>query len=153
MAQHVQIVLKHDVDHLGSTGDVVRVKPGFARNYLVPAGLASMATHANIKQFEHLKAIAQARAAKQLDQATGLAAALAEVTIRIEKQAGEEGKLYGSVTSTDVDAALMEKGYDIDKRKLVMPEEAIKAVGTYEVGMKLPSGVTAAFKLEVVAEA
>lgn len=152
MAQHVQIVLKADVEHLGSTGDVVRVKPGYARNYLVPRGFASMATHANIKQFEHLKALAQARAAKQLDQATGLAAALAEVTIKIQKQAGEEGKLYGSVTSSDVDTALQSKGYDIDKRKLVMPDEAIKAVGIYDIGLKLPSGVVASFKLEVEAE-
>jgi large subunit ribosomal protein L9 len=129
MASTVEVVLKDNLQHLGSIGDVVRVRRGYARNFLLPRGLAVVASRGNVRQIEHEKAI-QAQ--------------------RIAKLRGEDGKLFGSVTSNDVLEGLKAKGVDdVDKKKLVMPEQTIKEVGSYEVGVKLPYGLTATVKLEV----
>jgi len=152
MAQHLQVVLKQDVDHLGTTGEVVRVRPGFARNYLMPRGMACVATRANIKEIEHEKKLAQARAVREKEQARGLAEAMANVSLSIAKPAGEGGRLYGSVTAMEVGALLEEKGYAVDRRKLGMPAEHIKEVGSYSIGVRLAGGVEASFTLEVIAE-
>lgn len=152
MATHVQVVLKEDVDNLGSTGELVRVRPGYARNYLLPRGLAVIATDANVKQIEHERKLAVARAAKVKQEAQGVAAALSEVTIKLAKQAGEEGKLYGSVTAAEIAAALKSKGYTVDKKKIAMPAEPIRQLGIYEVSTKLAPEVVAKLKVEVVPE-
>ena len=119
------------------------------RNYLIPRGLAVMATRSNLKQVEHEKAVQVQRAAKLRGGQEKLIADLQKVVLMVAKEAGDDGKLYGSVTSADVFEALEAKKIDVDKRKLIMPEKAIKEVGSYEVGVKFPYGLTAKFKLEV----
>ncbi|HET6416433.1 MAG TPA: 50S ribosomal protein L9 [Polyangiales bacterium] len=151
MASTVEVVLKDNLEHLGSIGDVVRVRRGYARNFLLPRGLAVVASRGNVRQIEHEKAIQAQRIAKLRSEQEKIVAELAKVTVMIAKEAGEDGKLFGSVTSNDVIDGLIAKGVDveIDKRKLVMPPQPIKEVGSYEVGLKLPYGLTAIVKLEV----
>jgi len=148
MAANVNVVLRADVENLGATGDVVRVKPGYARNFLVPRGLASIATRANVKQIEHEKEIARQKLAKLRAEQEKIAAELEKVVVMIAKEAGDEGKLFGSVTAADVAEGLARKGYEVDKKKLVVPDH-IKEVGTYEVIVKLQQGVQAKLRLEV----
>jgi large subunit ribosomal protein L9 len=151
MASTVEVVLKDNLEHLGSIGDVVRVRRGYARNFLLPRGLAVVASRGNVRQIEHEKAIQAQRIAKLRSEQEKIVAELAKVTVMIAKEAGEDGKLFGSVTSNDVIDGLAAKGVDveIDKRKLVMPPQPIKEVGSYEIGLKLPYGLTAILKLEV----
>ena len=151
MASSVEIVLKENLEHLGSIGDVVRVRRGYARNYLLPRGLAVVASRGNVRQIEHEKAIQAQRIAKLREEQEKIVAQLAKVTVMIAKEAGDDGKLFGSVTSNDVIDGLKAKGVemDIDKKKRVMPAQTIKEVGSYEIGVKLPYGLTATVKLEV----
>jgi len=151
MASTVEVVLKENLEHLGSIGEVVKVRRGYARNYLLPRGLAVVASRANVKQVEHEKAVQAQRVAKLRSEQEKIVAELAAVTVMVAKEAGEDGKLFGSVTSNDVLDGLKAKGVEIEieKKKLVMPEKAIKEVGSYEVGVKLPYGLTAIIKLEV----
>lgn len=155
MASTVQVVLKENLEHLGSIGDVVRVRRGYARNYLLPRGLAVVASRGNVRQVEHEKAVQAQRAEKLRAEQEDVVAQLAEVTVMVAKEAGEDGKLFGSVTSNDVLEGLRAKGVDVelDKRKLVMPPKPIKEVGSYEVGVKLPYGLTAIVKVEVKTKA
>ncbi|MGB5284070.1 MAG: 50S ribosomal protein L9 [Polyangiales bacterium] len=151
MASTVQIVLKENLEHLGSIGDVVRVRRGYARNFLLPRGLAVVASRGNVRQIEHEKNIQEQRIAKLRAEQEKIVAALAKVTVMVAKEAGEDGKLFGSVTSNDVLDGLKAKGVEVevDKKKLVMPAETIKEVGSYEIGVKLLYGLTATVKLEV----
>lgn len=149
MASTVEVVLKENLEHLGSIGDVVRVRRGYARNLLLPRGLAVVASRGNVRQIEHEKAIQAQRIAKLRDEQEAVVAELAKITLMVAKEAGEDGKLFGSVTSIDVLEGLEAKGVTVDKKKLVMPAQAIKEVGSYEVGVKLPYGLTATVKLEV----
>jgi large subunit ribosomal protein L9 len=150
MASTVEVVLKDNLKHLGSIGDVVRVRRGYARNFLLPRGLAVVASRGNVRQIEHEKAIQAQRIAKLRSAQEEVVLELGKVTVMIAKEAGEDGKLFGSVTSNDVLEGLKAKGIDnVDKKKLVMPAEIIKEVGSYEVGVKLPYGLTATVKLEV----
>ena len=151
MASVVEVVLKENLEHLGSIGDVVRVRRGYARNYLLPRGLAVVASRGNVRQIEHEKAIQAQRIAKLRGEQEAIVNELQKVTIMVAKEAGEDGKLFGSVTSNDVLDGLAAKGVEIevDKKKLVMPDQPIKEVGSYEVGVKLPYGLTAMIKLEV----
>jgi large subunit ribosomal protein L9 len=151
MASTVEVVLKENLDHLGSIGDVVKVRRGYARNYLLPRGLAVVASRGNVKQVEHEKAVQAQRIAKLRAEQEEVVAQLSKVTVMVAKEAGEDGRLFGSVTSNDVLEGLLAKGVDVevDKKKLVMPDKAIKEVGSYEIGVKLPYGLTAIVKLEV----
>lgn len=151
MASSVEVVLKENLKHLGSIGDVVRVRRGYARNFLLPRGLAVVASRGNVRQIEHEKSIQAQRIAKLREEQEAIAAELQKVTIMVAKEAGEDGKLFGSVTSNDVLDGLAAKGVEIevDKKKLVMPDQVIKDVGTYEVGVKLLYGLVAKIKLEV----
>jgi large subunit ribosomal protein L9 len=151
MASTVEVVLKDNLQHLGSIGDVVRVRRGYARNFLLPRGLAVVASRGNVRQIEHEKAIQAQRIAKLRSAQEEIVLELGKVTVMIAKEAGEDGKLFGSVTSNDVLEALKAKGVEVevDKKKLVMPDQPIKEVGSYEVGVKLPYGLTATVKLEV----
>jgi large subunit ribosomal protein L9 len=155
MASTVEVVLKENLEHLGSIGDVVKVRRGYARNYLLPRGLAVVASRGNVKQVEHEKAVQAQRVAKFRSEQEKVVNALAKVTVMVAKEAGEDGKLFGSVTSSDVLEGLKAKGVEveIDKKKLVMPEKTIKEVGSYEVGVKLPYGLVATIKLEVKTKA
>ncbi len=151
MASVVKVVLKENIEHLGSIGDVVRVRRGYARNYLLPRGLAVVASRGNVRQIEHEKVIQMQRITKLRREQEAIVTELQKITIMVAKEAGEDGKLFGSVTSNDVLDGLLAKGVEIevDKKKLVMPDQPIKEVGRYEVGVKLPYGLTAMIKLEV----
>jgi large subunit ribosomal protein L9 len=152
MATHVQVILRQDVDKLGAAGELVRVKPGFARNFLLPRGMAALATGENVKQIEHERRIAMANAEKQRKLAEGTAAQIEGLSIELAMQAGEGGRLYGSVTSRDVADALASKGVTVDRKKLVLPD-SIKALGEYEIHTKLGHEVNAKFKLIVTPKA
>lgn len=155
MASTVEVVLKENLEHLGSIGDVVKVRRGYARNFLLPRGLAVVASRGNVKQVEHEKSVQAQRIAKLRSAQETVVQQLAKVTVMVAKEAGEDGKLFGSVTSNDVLEGLKAKGVEVelDKKKLIMPEKTIKEVGSYEVGVKLPYGLTAAIKLEVKTKA
>jgi large subunit ribosomal protein L9 len=145
---HVHVVLREDVQHLGTAGELVRVRAGYARNFLLPRGMVSLATAGNIRQIEEAKRQAIARAAKLKASATALATQLSGITIEITRQAGEGDRLYGSVTSKDVADAIKAKGYDVDKKSLVLPE-SIKELGEHTVTARLGNGVDAKLKLVV----
>ncbi|HJK98456.1 MAG TPA: 50S ribosomal protein L9 [Polyangiaceae bacterium LLY-WYZ-14_1] len=149
MATHVQVILREDVDNLGSSGELVRVRPGFARNYLIPRGLAVAATRGNIAQIEHERRAAVTRAAKLRTELEAMAKSLEGNVAHIQKQAGEGGKLYGSVTAQDIAEALASQGVDVDRRKLSMPDEPIKTIGTHKVTLKLGSKVHVDIKVDV----
>ncbi len=149
MANHVHVILKQDVNKVGSAGELIRVKPGFARNYLLPRSLAVVATSSNVKQVEHERKLAVAAAAKLKSVAEGQAAQVQGLTVEIAAQAGEGDKLFGSVTSRDVADALKKRGIDIDRKHLELPEGALKALGEFEVTTKFGSGVNATFKVVV----
>jgi large subunit ribosomal protein L9 len=147
----MQVVLKEDVHNLGKSGDLVTVKPGFGRNYLIPKGLAVAATAGNIKQIEHEKKLIAAKNAKLLKDAQAIADRLSAVEVQIARQAGEEEKLFGSVTSRDIAEGLAQKGIPLDHKKIVLPEP-IKTVGYHTVDVKLGNNVHGKIKVVVVAK-
>ncbi len=145
----MKVILREEVSHLGQPGAVVNVKPGYARNYLIPQGLASLATSKNIKMMEHqLKQIQQ-----QIDTAKAEAeevkARLAELSVTVSKPAGENEKLFGSVTTRDIEAALAEEGVTVNRKRIVI-DDPIKALGVYTAHVKLHGGELADFKVWVV---
>lgn len=150
MAAHVRVILKRDVDKLGTAGELVRVRPGFARNFLLPRSLAVVATDSNVKHIEHERKQALASAAKLKSQAQGIAAQVQGLVIEIEAQAGEGDKLFGSVTSRDVADALHKRGIELDRKHIELPD-AIKSLGEYDVTARLGAGVTQQFKVKVKA--
>ena len=152
MSGHVQIVLREDVKHLGQAGDLVRVRAGYARNYLLPRAMAVVATRGSIEQVENQRKAAVARAAKMKKGAEALASTLSELSLEIARSVGEGDRLFGSVTTRDVAEALAAKGYEVDRKKIVL-DEPIKALGEYELAAKLGQDVTATIKLTVKAEA
>jgi large subunit ribosomal protein L9 len=145
----MQVILKEDVTNLGKSGDLVKVKPGFGRNYLIPQGLAVMATASNVKQVEHQKKLIVARNAKLQKDSQAVADKLGAVEVSIERQVGEENKLFGSVTSRDIADALQEKGVTVDHRKIHL-DEPIKTIGYQTVDIKLGQGVVGKIKVVVV---
>jgi large subunit ribosomal protein L9 len=145
----MQVILKEDVPNLGKSGELVNVKPGFGRNYLIPQGLAMVATAGNIKQIEHEKKVIAAKNAKLAKDSQAVADKLASLEVSIERQVGEENKLFGSVTTRDIAEALADKGVTIDHRKIVLGEP-IKAIGFQTVDVKLGQGVTGKLKVVVV---
>lgn len=148
MAGHVQLVLREDVQHLGVAGEVVRVRAGYARNFLLPRGMAVIATRGSVEQIESQKKAAVARAAKLRASAQALAETLQDMSVQLARQAGDGDKLYGSVTAKDITDALAEKGYTVDRRKLTLPS-AIKDLGEHQVIAKLGHEVEATFKVVV----
>ncbi|HKP63469.1 MAG TPA: 50S ribosomal protein L9 [Polyangiales bacterium] len=150
MANHLHVILRRDVDKLGHAGELVRVKPGFARNYLLPRELAVVATDNNVRQVEHERKLAVAHAAKNKSVADGLAAQISGLSVEISAQSGEGDKLFGSVTTRDIAEGLHKKGIELDRKHLDLATP-IKALGEYDVTAKLGSGVTATFKVVVKA--
>jgi large subunit ribosomal protein L9 len=148
VASNIQVILKEDVDKLGKAGDLVKVKPGYARNYLMPRSLAVSATRDNIKRIEHERKAAIAHASKLRKSAEDVAKALSAVVIRIAKPVGENDKLYGSVTIKEVADALEKQGFSIDRKKLALPGP-VKQVGEFEIAARLGHEVVARFKLIV----
>jgi len=151
MPANIQVILQQDVDKVGKSGELVRVRPGFARNYLLPRELAVLATTAAVSRIEHQKAVALARAEKAKKEARDAALELSVISIRIEQKAGEDGRLFGSVTSKDIEASLRAQGFEVDRRKIQLPEP-IKAIGSHVVAIRLASDVFANVKVEVVAK-
>jgi large subunit ribosomal protein L9 len=151
MADRIQVILKEDVSNLGRSGELVAVKPGYGRNYLIPQGLAIIATKENIARLEHDQKVLELRAAKRRKDADGVKQRLDQVTVQIERQVGEGDKLFGSVTSRDVEEALAAQGTPVDRKKIHLPEP-IKALGQYTVDIKLGPEVTAQVKVWVVAK-
>jgi large subunit ribosomal protein L9 len=145
----MQIILRDDMDNLGKSGEVVNVKPGYARNFLLPRGHAIKATETDVKRIEHEKRVIAARTAKLAKEAQSEADKLSQVSVSIARAVGEENKLYGSVTTRDIADALAEQGVKVDSKKLHLAEP-IKALGLTEVGVKLGRGVTATIKVWVV---
>jgi large subunit ribosomal protein L9 len=147
----MRIILREEVPNLGKGGDVVTVKPGYGRNYLLPQGLALPATEHNVKQLEHQKKIISARNAKLHKDAQSVADKLAAVTVQLKRQAGEAGRLFGSVSTRDIEEAARTLGITIDRRKIVI-EHPIKSIGEYTVDVKLGQGIHGKLKI-VVSEA
>ena len=147
----MQVILKEDVHNLGKSGELVTVKPGYGRNYLIPQGKAMIATTKNVAQLEHQKKLIAARNAQMLKDAQGIADRIAGVEVTVERQVGAEDKIFGSVTTRDVEEALAEKGVKIDRRKIQMAEP-IKSLGVYTLDVKLSPDVTGKLKLWVVAK-
>ena len=145
----MQVILRDDMDNLGKSGEVVNVKEGYARNYLLPRGLAIKATASDVKRVEHEKRVIAARTAKLAKEAQAEADKLSSVSVSIARAVGEEDKLYGSVTSRDIAEALAEKNVKIDSKKIHL-EEPIKTLGMTEVQIKLGRGVNATIKVWVV---
>lgn len=145
----MQVILKEDVHNLGKAGELVKVKPGFGRNYLIPQGKAVVATAGNVKQIEHEKKLIAAKQAQLSKDAQAMSDRLASVEVQIERQVGEEDKLFGSVTSRDIESALKDKGITIDHRKVHLPEP-IKTIGYHTIEIKLGTGVTGKIKVVVV---
>ena len=147
----MKIILQSDVSNLGQTGDIVRVKPGYARNYLLPRNKALVASVRNVKKLEHEKRIANFALAKARGGAEELASKLGTVEIKLARKVGDQGKLFGSVTSLDIERALSAEGFEIDRRQITLADP-VKELGAFEVAVKLHKEVTATLKVEVIAE-
>jgi large subunit ribosomal protein L9 len=148
----VQVILRDDVPHLGKIGDVVRVKPGYARNFLLPRGLAIEANPKNLRVLEHQKRVIAAKADREHKSAEAAAKRLDGLKLTVRARAGEEGRLFGSVTNMDVERLLAEKGFQVERRRIVL-EEPIKELGTFPITVQIGRAVRATVQLVVEAEA
>jgi len=135
------VLLREDVDNLGARGEIVKVKAGYARNYLLPRKLAVVATAGNVKQIEAERAALLRKEATERSHAEGQAALLGSVRLNFERKVGEHGMLYGSVTSMDIAEALRNQGFEIDRRRITL-SEAIKKTGDFSVAVRLHREVT-----------
>lgn len=147
----MKVILKENLENLGHIGDIVKVAPGYARNYLLPRGFATEATLKNAKALEHAKRQLEYKKNKVLEQARGIAAKIESLTLTISHQAGEEGKLFGSVTNMELAEKLKEQGVEIDRKKIV--SEPIKQVGEFTATVKVHPEVSATLKVVISAAA
>ncbi|MBX7056299.1 MAG: 50S ribosomal protein L9 [Pyrinomonadaceae bacterium] len=145
------ILLREDIDHVGGRGEIVKVKAGYARNFLLPQGLATLATKGNVKQIEQERAALLKKAAIEKATAEAQLEQMSSISLNFERRAGEHGTLFGSVTSMDIAEALKAKGYEIDRRRIVL-KDAIKETGEYTVSVKLHREVTLSVPVTVSAE-
>ena len=148
----MKIILKKEVTNLGEAGDVVEVKAGYAQNYLIPQGFATVATPSAVKQLEETKRQMAHKEAKLVADAEALAAKIAAATAKVAVKVSETGKIYGSVTTAQIEDALKALGIEVDKKNITIPED-IKALGEYEGTIKVYKAVKAAVKFVVEAEA
>jgi large subunit ribosomal protein L9 len=146
----VRLILREDVVALGDAGDVVDVKPGYARNYLLPQGKAILATAARVNELEHHKRVITEQLARQLKELRAVKQKLEGISLEFRAQVGEEGRLFGSVTAQQVAEQLAEKGMEIDRRKIVLAEP-IKTIGEHTVTIRLQGELTADVKVRVEA--
>jgi len=147
----IEVILREDIKTLGRAGEMVRVKPGYARNYLLPQGLAYEATEGNKKRIAAETRVRTARNQAERAEAERFAATLSEVNLTLSGKAGEEGKLFGSITSQDIADALARQGYTVDRRKIEL-EHPIKTTGAHSVAVRLHPEVNAELRVSVVAE-
>jgi large subunit ribosomal protein L9 len=147
----MNVILLEKVQNLGSLGDQVSVKSGYARNFLIPQGKAKPATKDNVAEFEAMRAELEKAAAAELAVAQGVYENLNGQVVTIESVAGDEGKLFGSVGTQDISDALKTAGFDVERRDIRMPEGALRHVGTYEIDVQLHSDVIASITVDVKA--
>ncbi|MFN6963042.1 MAG: 50S ribosomal protein L9 [Pyrinomonadaceae bacterium] len=145
------ILLREDIDELGGRGEIVKVKAGYARNYLLPKGLASLATKGNIKQIEQERAALLKKAAVEKATAEAQREQMSNISLAFERKSGEHGHLFGSVTSMDIAEALRAKGYEIDRKRILL-RDAIKDTGEYTVRVRLHREVVLEVPVTVTAE-
>ena len=147
----MEVILQQDVDKVGRLGEVVRVKPGFARNFLLPRGLAVLADRKNLAVLEHQKRVVASKRSKAKKAAEDIASRLAPVALILKARAGEEDKLFGSITNQDIARALGDAGFEVDRKKVVL-EAPIKALGEYSVPVHLGPDVRVTIKVTVAKE-
>jgi large subunit ribosomal protein L9 len=145
----MEVILKEDIANVGKIGEVVRVRDGYARNYLLPRGLVLLANKKNLKTFEHQKKLVADQKQKITRQAKSVGEAVTAVSLIIRMRVGEEGKLFGSVTNIQIEKALKAQGLTVDRRKIQL-EEPIKAAGDYEVPIRMTADLTVPLKVSVV---
>ncbi len=148
----MEVILLKNVDHLGELGAKVSVRPGYGRNFLIPSGFAVPATAANLKAFEEQRAELEKEAADSQASAEARREKLEGLTLTVARKAGDEGKLFGSVGTQDIAAALEAMGIALKKQEVRLPEGPFRAVGEYEVTLHLHAAVDATIKLEIVPE-
>ena len=148
---HTKILLREDVDDLGARGEIVRVRAGYARNYLLPRKLAVEATTSNVKQIEQERAALLKKEAKERTTAEAQAAQMGSLVLEFKRKAGEQGALYGSVTSMDIAEALKERGYEVDRHRLHL-REPIKRLGDFTVPLRLHREVSIDLQVKVAPE-
>lgn len=150
----MQVILLEKMRNLGALGDTVKVKPGYARNFLIPQGKAVYATKENIVKFEQRRAGLEKAAAEKLNQAVSRQQSLLALpVVTITAKAGEEGKLFGSIGTRDIAEAITHAGVAVEKREVQLSEGALRLLGEYEITIELESDVTAVVKLNIVGEA
>ena len=147
----MEVVLKEDIENLGHMGDVVKVKDGYARNYLLPRGLVVLANNKNLKALEHEQRMIGQRRERLTKEAQGISDKLAGVSLEFTAKVGEEGRLFGSVTTMDIEKALKEQGFEVERRRIVL-DAPIKNVGNYEVPIRLRPEVMPSIKVKVMSE-
>lgn len=148
----MDVILLEKIDRLGSLGDVVKVKPGYARNFLLPQGKAKIATEDNIKELEARRAELEAKAAEQLAEANERKARLDGMSITITSKAGTEGKLFGSVGTSDIADAITAAGVEVEKKEVRLPTGPIRVAGEFEIDLHLHTDVDASVNITIVAE-
>jgi large subunit ribosomal protein L9 len=149
MPATIQVILQHDVDKVGKSGDLIKVRPGFARNFLLPRSLAVPATTAAINRITHEKVVAMAKAEKSKAGARALAEKINALTVTMARTVGEDDRIFGSVTAKEIESAVKAKGLEFDRKTMHLPEP-IKALGTFSIPVRLLTDVTATLKVEVV---
>lgn len=145
------ILLRDDIDTLGGRGEIIKVRAGYARNYLIPQGFATLATKGNVRQIEQERAALLKKAAVEKSTAEAQKEQMSAISLSFQRKAGEGGTLFGSVTSMDIAAALLAKGYEIDRRKIIL-RDAIKETGEFTVNVKLHREVVITIPVAVTAE-
>jgi len=148
---HTKVLLREDVDDLGARGEIVRVRSGYARNYLLPRNLAVQATAGNVKGIEQERAALLKKEAKERATAEAQSQQMGSIVLEFKRKAGEQGALYGSVTSMDVAEALKERGYEIDRHRIHL-REPLKRLGEYSVPVRLHREVTIDLQVKVASE-
>ena len=145
----MRVILNQEVPNLGDAGDIVNVAPGYGRNYLIPRGLATVASEGSVRQAEHAKAVAESIRRKNVAEANALAEKLANAAVSIRRETGDDERLFGSVTNRDIAEALAEQGIEIDRRAIQI-DEPIKAIGLFNVSVRLHREVTAEVRVYVI---
>lgn len=149
MATTLQVILQSDVPNLGASGELVKVRPGFARNFLLPRKLAVPATTAQVNRLNHEKAVALARAEKNKKEAQAVAEKIGALKITLARAVGEDDKLFGAVTTKEIEGEVKKAGITVDRKKMQLAEP-LKTIGVFEIPVKLMTDVTATLKVEVV---
>ena len=147
----MKVILSQEVSNLGSIGDIVKVKDGYARNYLLPRGIATVANESNKKALDHHLRVLERKRAKVLSEAKTLANTIEKTSVTVTKQVGEDEKIFGTVTAAELEELLQAEGLKVSKKDITIVDE-IKKVGVYQAQVKLHSDVVAKFKVWVVAQ-